>query len=234
MGITCPKDINLNNLIRFSIDRSPGLVLVVLGFVLVYFILSNPGLGAETPLPIYIGIGFAFLVAVAGLMLIFLATRSGGSVEQIANAESSSDLEHAVGQLAKNYDILRKQATYGFLIASTFMIIGLVVILVGSIGKIFGLPVERNDLATFAGVIVEVISGFGLYLFKHTFNQLNSTSDMLNETWRILAAFRRAEKLPEGRRSVVIEKLIFILVAKPDRGETESEAMLPPPDASPE
>ena len=164
-------------------------------------------------MPMYLGIAFGFLVALAGLVFIFLEVRTGGLVVSEGQiAPSTGDLDHAVNQLAKNYDILRRQATHGFLLAGTFMAMGIMTILVGSVGDLFGLTSESSDLTIVAGVIVELISGAGLYLFRQTFNRLNSTSDRLHETWRILAAFRKAEALPEERRSEVVERLIFMLV----------------------
>jgi hypothetical protein len=63
--------------------------------------------------------------------------------------------------------------------------------------------------------VIETISGIGLYLFRSTFNRLNRNSDVLLETWKILAAFKKADSLPEDRRADVQVELIQRLVGTP-------------------
>ena len=113
---------------------------------------------------------------------------------------------------ALHYDILRQQATQGFILAAIFMALGVLVILTGAVGDMFGFKKEASNLTTVAGVVIEAISGLGMYLFNRTFQQLNTTSDRLHDLWRLLAAFKRAEALPDGPRSEVITNLINRLV----------------------
>ena len=94
------------------------------------------------------------------------------------------------------------------------MALGLCVILAGAVGNLFGFTTQGINLTTVAGVVVEMVSALGLYLFNQTFRQLNATSDKLHESWRILAAFNQAEKLPDDKRVQVIEKLITTLIEK--------------------
>ena len=194
--------------------RSPGLVLVLIGFMAIYTSATLSSFRDTSANFTYLIFAFAFLVALAGVALMFKELRSGASsldVSAVSMAEAS-DLEMAVGQLGKNYDILRQQATQGFILAAVFMALGVLVILTGAVGDMFGFKKEASNLTTVAGVVVEAISGLGMYLFNRTFRQLNTTSDRLHELWRLLAAFKRAESLPEANRAEVISKLIDRLV----------------------
>lgn len=192
------------------LKKSPGLTLVILGFSTIYFIVHLSGSGTSF-IPLYLSIGFAFIISLAGIVLIFRELKFVGSIE-VGTTIISTDLEHAVNQLGKNYDILRRQATQGFVLAGTFMALGICVILAGSVGELFGLTTQGSNLTTIAGVVVEVISGMGLYLFKETFKQLNTISDKLHSTWKILAAFKKAETLPDPQKTTVITELIAKLV----------------------
>jgi hypothetical protein len=53
------------------------------------------------------------------------------------------------------------------------------------------------------------------FLFKETYKRLNTTSDRLHEMWKILAAFKKAEGLPEEQRTNVTMRLIDRLVEMP-------------------
>jgi len=94
-----------------------------------------------------------------------------------------------VRQLPHNYDVLRRQATQSFVLVCTFMTLDILVILAGSVGEMFDFAKEASNITTIAGVVVEVISGFGLYLFKQTSESLNITSDRLHDTWKTLWLF---------------------------------------------
>ena len=72
---------------------------------------------------------------------------------------------------------------------------------------------KAGSSSVVVGGVVEVVSGLGFFLFKQTFERLNVTSDRLHETWRLLAAFKKAEALPEEKRSDVTIRLIELLVA---------------------
>jgi len=194
---------------------SPGLFLVLVGFATTYFVTVARGDVAPS-LATYLILGFSFLVTMFGVIFLFRdLARPNIEDAEFSLSAGSSDIEHAVTQLGKNYDILRRQATQGFVLAGTFMVLGILVILAGSLGDMFGFTNAASNLTTIAGVIVETVSGLGLYLFKETFKRLNSTSDRLHEMWKILAAFRKAETLPRNKRAMVIEKLIHKLVEIP-------------------
>ncbi|MCW5206615.1 hypothetical protein VU08_06770 [Desulfobulbus sp. F5] len=195
------------------IKRSPGLNLVLIGFTVI-FLIANLALKHNTsPQIIYLTFAFSFLVALSGIVLMFGEMRKENlALEATSSVATASDLEMAVTQLGKNYDILRQQATQGFMLAAIFMALGVLVILTGAVGDMFGFKKEASNLTTVAGVVVEAISGLGMYLFNRTFQQLNTTSDRLHELWKLLAAFKRAEALPENDRRTVIVDLIKKLV----------------------
>lgn len=149
----------------------------------------------------------------------FLTTwqiRKEGAVTTDTTIVTSTDLEMAVTQLSKSYDILRLQATQGFLFAGVMMCLGVFAILAGAVGTMFGLTAPTSNLTTVAGIIVEGLSALGLYLFNATFKQLNTTSDRLHDTWKILAAFRKASELDDGPdRSTLLMTIIARLVDCP-------------------
>lgn len=177
------------------------------------------GMGEKVSKILYFVIGFAFFVAATGFVITFLELRtSGKSTESLDVSSEIPDFEHTVRQLSRNYDILRKQATQGFVMAGTFMTLGICVILAGSVGELFGFTKVGSNLTIIAGVVVEAISGLGLYLFRQTFKQLNATSDRLHESWKILMAFKKAEELPDGdKRCELIASLITKLVEGGER-----------------
>jgi hypothetical protein len=205
---------------------SPGIGLVTVGFMTIYFLAA---LRSSEPTTItYLAIGFGFLVTLAGIGLLFRdLARTGPAESELDLSEGSSDIERAVRQLGKNYDILRRQATQGFVLAGTFMALGILVILAGSLGEMFGFTKAASNLTTVAGLVTEAVSGLGLYLFKETFKRLNSTSDRLHEMWKILAAFTKAEALPDDKKSDVIISLINKLVELPPLPPAANKPILP-------
>ena len=208
----------MSDLTKFSYSmmrRSPGIILVGIGFMMIYLTVLFKGTSdpKQAPLSVYLGGGFGFLSFIAGVVLIFVELRaSAGATDGEELPAVSGDLEHAVNQLSKNYEILRKQATQGFILAGIFMALGVCVILAGSVGELFGFTAQAGHLTTVAGIVVEAVSGLGLYLFRQTFHRLNITSDRLHDTWKILTAFRRAESLPEDKRAEMTCSLINRLI----------------------
>jgi hypothetical protein len=200
------------SLIHIIPTLPPGLLLIAASVVIIYI---TAFFVRESVISLTL-IAVAFFVALGGIALLFRSAIPGG-MQDTSLAEGSSDVEEAVRQLGKNYDILRRQATQGFLLAGSFMAMGILVILTGSLGEMFGFTKTTSNLTTIAGVVVEVISGLGLYLFKETFKQLNATSDKLHDMWKILAAFKKTEDLPEERKADVVVSLINKLVDMPVR-----------------
>jgi hypothetical protein len=165
-----------------SESRSPGIGLILLGGMGVFLLAGLRG-GVQEPTPIhYFALGFCFLLAITGIVLLLVQIRRNDNASPVESlALTSSVLEHAVSQLGKNSDILRRQTTQGFLLAGTVLALGVCLILAGSVGDMFGLTKQGSNLVTVAGVVVEVISGLGLYLFRETFRQLNVVSDRLHD-----------------------------------------------------
>jgi hypothetical protein len=197
------------------VKRSPGIILIMFGFMTIYLVVGFR-FETEPTVVTYLTVGFGFLLTFAGIAFLFrdLAGHQKADSE-LSLSIGSSDIEHAVNQMGKNYDVLRRQATQGFVLAGTFMALGILVILAGSLGEMFGFTKAASNLTTIAGVIVETISGLGLYLFKETSKRLNATSDRLHEMWKVLAAFKKAETLPEDKKTEVTITLINKLVETP-------------------
>jgi|GEM_PF-3498862 len=196
------------------IRKSFGLPLVLLGFMLVY---SKGTLHPSDHLRVgdYLIFTFSAAVTIVGLAFMAVELRRVGGVTELESAVTSSDLELTIKQLAKNLDINRGQASQGFVAALILMVMGICVVLAGALGDLFGSAVPNSRLTTVAGIVVEVVSGLGLVLFKTTFSRLNRTSDSLLELWKLLAAFKRAEDLPENERVRVQIYLIGRLVEGP-------------------
>ena len=189
---------------RFSSGSMLGVLLAVIGVLFALIILIF-GYRFASDVVVLISLGIAFFLLIAGSILIFMGIKMDLK-EPLP--ESFSEIEQAINQLNRNYAVLRKQTTQGFIIAVIFMFLGLVVILSGAFGEIFGLTSKGVNLSSVAGIILEFISGTGLYIYRVNFKRLNSTSDSLNATWKILTAFKKAETLPEPKKTDVKINLI--------------------------
>lgn len=200
------------------VRRSLGLPLVMLGFFLVYF--SALGTQANPTLGGYLVFAFGCALTLAGLgfMAVELRRIGGPSANTVQSAVSSSDLELTIQQLAKNLDIQREQASQGFIAALVMMVLGTGVILAGAAGHMLGGSGSSSRLTTVAGVIVEVISALGMFLFRSTSARLNKTSESLLDIWKLFAAFRHTETLPDAERTQVQIRLIGRLVGMEGAG----------------
>ena len=161
-------------------------------------------LKSSTPTSIhYIGTGVSVILVIAGIWMMFYQLKSEDKTLSITTDSDGKAAapEHAVIQLSKNYEVLRRQTTQGFILAGTFMALGLLVILSGSLGELFGLTKEGSNLTTIAGMIMEFISGTSLFIYRINFKRLNETSDKLESTWRILTAYRLTDDLPEEKKT---------------------------------
>lgn len=172
--------------------RNAGFALVILGFVLIFILLQST---RSFDFIAYLSIIIAIILILAGIGMV-------NTELQIENTEklpeSSTEIEQAITQLNRNYNILRNQTSNGFSIAVIFMFLGLIVILIGSLGVMFGYTSKGDNLTLIAGIILEFISGASLVIYDKNFKRLNLISDNLNETWKILAAFKKAETLTDG------------------------------------
>jgi len=149
------------------------------------------------------------ILVIFGLIIMLIQLRSSGN-DTISSEvpDASEDIEHAINQLNKNYEVLRKQTTQGFIFTGTFMLLGLLVILTGAFGTIFGLQSSGLNLASISGIILEFISGSALVIYRLNFNQLNIVSDKLHSSWKYLTAFRKAETLQGDAKESTVVSLI--------------------------
>jgi hypothetical protein len=190
-----------------------GPLLIVLGTLAIFTLtLRSTTIGFQ----VYVGSGIGVFLISAGIVMMFWQLRQEVLTEDAeAPTASSAQPEHAVNQLSKNYEVLRRQTTQGFILAGVFMSLGLLVILSGSAGQFFGFTAQGSNLTTVAGVIMEFISGTSLLIYRLKFKRLNETSDRLDATWRVLTAHRLAETLPEEKKAEATIKLIDALIAAP-------------------
>ncbi len=188
-----------------------GPFLIMVGAYLL-FALSLSDLGEPTMLNI-VRMTFSGVLILAGIAMMFMQLRSDvTAVMADTPGTAASQPEYTVAQLSKNYELLRRQTTQGFILSGVFMALGLLVILSGSAGSIFGFTKEGSNLTSVAGVIMEFISGTSLFVYRLNFKRLNETTDKLDGAWRILTAHKLSESLPEATRSEATMKLIEALL----------------------
>jgi hypothetical protein len=164
----------------------------------------------------YAALVLAMLLVLAGIYMMFYQLRRDAvRSDSTTLGDADAKPEHVVFQLSKNYELLRRQTTQGFILAGVFMSLGLLVILSGSAGQVFGLTAQGSNLTTIAGLIMEFISGTSLLIYRLNFKRLNETSDRLDATWRVLTAHQLAASLPDEKKAEATIKLIDALVSRP-------------------
>ncbi len=160
-------------------------------------------------------IGVAIVLSLSGVAMMFVQLR--GSDQALAineRPESYREADYIVRQLSQNYQILRNQTSQGFYLSSVFMTVGMMMIIASLFGSSFGLQNTGTNLTTLGGILLEFISGTALLIYRLNFKRLNETSDKLDAAWRILAAYKLTEGLPEEKKSEATLKLIEALVQK--------------------
>jgi hypothetical protein len=189
-----------------------GPSLIGTGALLVYF-LFNKGSSEATWLH-YVIAGLATLLVLSGIVMMFYQVRVREDDPGLPTTlpTNPEEAELTISQLSKNYDLLRKQTTQGFILAGVFMSLGLLVILSGSVGKLFGFSGQGSNLTSVAGIIMEFISGTSLLIYRINFQRLNATTDKLDSAWRILTAHKLAAELPQEKRDAAILNLINALI----------------------
>ncbi|MBI1280993.1 MAG: hypothetical protein GC179_22905 [Anaerolineaceae bacterium] len=205
------SSMTIMNPINYLMSKSRGFALIIVG-LLIYLLANISTSGFEEPMKTILALVGPIAIGF-GIIMVFLEYRTEGRQikSELLPMESLGDLEQAFQQLGKNYDILRGQTIQGFAMSAVFMTLGLVVILIGATGQMFGLTVANANLSTIAGLITEFISASALIIYRLNFQRLNKVSDELNTTWRLLAAFKRSEALSEDRRGNILEDLIRAL-----------------------
>lgn len=139
-------------------------------------------------------------------------------------SDAQDQFRHAINQLTQNYNLLRKHAGQGFIVAVIVLMVGTIIIFIGALGQTIGLTQANSALSVVGGIITNTISGVGFYLYNANFKRQNEVTDKLHETWRLLLAFREAEKLPDAERTKLASQLILILAgANVGRPRTKKE-----------
>ena len=153
---------------------------------------------------------FGFLTAV-GIVISYIGVAKIDATKAVRLVPSTQDIDLAVEQLARNYEAVRAQTTYAFILSAIFMMLGLLVILLGSVRVALGQEGEPSYLVTVSGVITEFISGSALLLYRSNFKRLDVISSRLDNTWRILAAYKLARDLPKSEQKEAILPLLSAL-----------------------
>lgn len=198
-----------------SRKQAPGPFLIMVGALGSYFVLSKvPGSGLS--FIHYFAAILGAILTLSGIVMMFMQMKKEAALaEGTPLSVSSERIEHAVTQLNKNYTVLRRQTTQGFILSGVFMILGFLVIASGSVGELFGWLDDGSDLTSVAGIIIEFISGTALFVYSSNFKRLNEISDRLDETWRILTAHRLTESLSDEGKEKATLSLIEALAKSP-------------------
>ena len=154
----------------------------------------------------------AGIVTLAGVILMFRQIGANDAVSITGMEDGQEDATYVVRQLSRNFEVLRAQTNQGFLLSGIFMSIGLLVIVVSLFAPTFGIKTTGVDsFGVMAGVVTEFISATALLLYKLNFTRLNETSDRLDNSWRVLAAFKLTHELPEDKKAEATLQLITTL-----------------------
>jgi len=209
---------------KAPIDRLASLLLrrQVWGPFLIFvgaYSLFGLGLGSSgsgtSPLE-YTRVVVGSILVLAGIAMMFVQLRSDfDTIRGTATTEPSPQPEYTVSQLSLNYELLRRQTTQGFVLSGVFMALGLLVILSGSAGALFGFTKTGTDLTSVAGIIMEFISATALLIYRLNFSRLNDTTDKLDSAWRVLTAHRLSADLPDDQRPGATLRLIDALLREP-------------------
>jgi hypothetical protein len=200
---------------KFSFSNQ-NLIVVFIGVTMIFTTLLISSFGAYES--VLLGVLFlGLLVASIGFLIAYkrqyrpVETAGTGPIFQKSPDE---DLEHALSQLGSNYELQRKQTMQGFIFALVMSGLGLIVILVGALGQMFGLTSQTGNLSVVAGVIVEFINATALLVYRQNFQRLNSISDKLNDTWKILTAFKQVKELSDKTHADKVRSDLIFALAK--------------------
>ncbi len=122
-----------------------------------------------------------------------------GPPKQDALAESM-ELRLAIEQLSKNYKLLRSQTRLAFALSAACVVVGSSVVVLGILMSfgIFGEEgVSSGTVTTLTGVVVDVVSGIGMYLYNVTFKQMNRVSASLQGLIKLQMLFEEAGRISD-------------------------------------
>ena len=135
----------------------------------------------------------------------------GGPAKNPEN-EDSLEFRLAIDELQKNYQSLRTQTNLAFAVSAGCVVVGTSVILLGALmllGVFGDSEIGNGMITTLTGVVVEVVSGIGMYLYNLTFKRMNDVSDRLQSNLKLQMLFDQAEQIPnETERTRTVQALI--------------------------
>lgn len=194
-----------------------GLVFIALGVLVFLYMAAGVQYSSDKTLFVIYCVLGGTLVA-TGMVSILRYLSSPAALDNPSHDPGSlEDADYIVRQQQQNYQLLRAQTTQGFLLSSGFMIVGLVILTSSFFAPSLGLNVVKGmqGLGILAGIVTEFISGTALAVYRQNFNRLNRTSDRLDASWRILAAYKLTSELPEEERTKATVSLITCLASSP-------------------
>lgn len=183
-----------------------GGALLAFGVIILYVLVRLYVVDKQTADIDGLAVGLGIVAIVAGFLLL-------GTLWKIYAVDGHdhdvpSNIAEAVDSVRKNYGFLQEQTSYGIVLSGTLMALGVLVIVAGCLGEMLGSSKATGNLSTVAGVVIEVAAGFGLYLFRKSFNRLNQTFDRLHELGTLQAEFREIKKLPDKEKTKAVDELI--------------------------
>ena len=172
---------------------------------------------SENPLILWASASLAVILVIGGLLIMFIQLWPR-TLEPLDAPDAKASIEglgRLVRQLTRNYSLLRQQTTQSLLITLILMAIGVIVILVGVFGAMFGFATDTKAIAGVAGTVMEMIGGSVLVVYRLNFKRLNDVTDRLEENWRILSAYTLVGLLPPDKQADATIALIDALVRAP-------------------
>jgi hypothetical protein len=159
---------------------------------------------------------------IVGCLLCFIGVVSCLSIllglpRSVAVPAGAIQFSVLIRQLQANYEVLRRQLKLGFNIAALCIGIGTTVALTGILAsfgvldRIIGTTTGKDaaTTATLVGLVMDLVSGVGLYLFKVNFDRLNTVSDRLLHMTQLQQLFEEADALDdEVARSEMTKEII--------------------------
>ena len=173
----------------------------------------------DNPVAIYAFIAVAIFLLATGVYFMLRQLSYNAKLSSLEYKPGSFQYaDYIVNQLSKNYELLRAQTNQGFLLSSVFMLVGLVIIIASLFAPSLGWSTVNNEgvkgLGVIAGIVTEFISGTAIFIYRDNFARLNKTSDRLDESWRVLTAYKLTEELPEDKKSEATLNLITALIQR--------------------
>lgn len=147
-----------------------------------------------------------------------LKVRKSGLAEGPRSVSSTKHFDALVGininNLEEYYELVRKSNQRSFRASLLMSVLG-VMLLFGGIMYMYLSPGENriSYIATFSGIVAEVISGLLFYLYNQTVIQLKDYHSSLIDVQNILLAFKLIDELKdEEHKALIMKQMIGFLV----------------------